>query len=151
MSIDDSTKKFISRLSDEELKKVFKDKPSEYTKEETAFIGEELRKRGFKAENETPQARISQFPDSSAYRGQDSLLRKPALFKNKIILFELVTLFVIVLLIIFNNPTDKSYVPSSNESNYLKEKSNKLPLNRLNLKKGLLDVRWDDDCYLLRT
>jgi len=145
MSIDDSTKKFISRLSDEELKKVFKDKPSEYTKEETAFIGEELRKRGFKAENETPQARISQFPDSSAYRGQDSLLRKPALFKNKIILFELVTLFVIVLLIIFNNPTDKSYVPSSNESNYLKEKSNKLPLNRLNLKKGLLDVRWDDD------
>jgi hypothetical protein len=53
MALDEQTKKFISRLSEEELKHIYEDELTKYTEEEILFIGQELQKRGYKLEEDT--------------------------------------------------------------------------------------------------
>ena len=47
MSLDENTKRFISRLSTDELIKIIEIEPPEYTKEEIDFIEEELSNRSY--------------------------------------------------------------------------------------------------------
>lgn len=61
MAMDESSKRFICRLSVDELKRIINNKSSAYTNEEMAFVREELGRRGYKIDVEsTPTYKIGE-------------------------------------------------------------------------------------------
>lgn len=91
-------------MSDEKLKNIVETEPPEYTKEEIALVGQELVKRGYEIEDDAPATPILQSPNPSVGTMQNPMLRTALLFKNNILVFAFVALFIIVLLIFLLQP-----------------------------------------------
>lgn len=90
MPIDDSVRKFISRLSDEELRSIIKNQPQGYTKEELEFVEQEL-------ENRTPH----QQSDQTAPHTPEVSTVQPAPMLHRQSTSKLNILFAVIALVAF--------------------------------------------------